>query len=53
MGTVEDSTYAKELANTAKHLAFSRCAELNLYGIIDAQMAVIEGELLASNRLTS
>ena len=53
MGTVEDSTYPKELANTAKHFAFSRCAELNLYGIVDAQMAVIEGELLASNRLTS
>jgi len=53
MGIVEDSTYPKELANTAKHFAFSRCAELNLYGIVDAQMAVIEGELLASNRLTS
>ena len=52
MGTVEDSTYPKELANTAKHFAFSRCAELNLYGIVDAQIAVIEEELFASNRLT-
>ena len=53
MGTVEDSTYPKELSNTAKHFAFSRCAELNLYGIVDAQIAVVEDELLASNRLRS
>jgi hypothetical protein len=53
MGTLEDSPYPKELANTAKHFAFSRCAELNLYGMVDAQVAVVEGELLASDRLIS
>ena len=53
MGTVEDCTYPKELANTAKYFAFSRCAELNLYGIVDAQIAVVERELFASNRVTS
>ena len=53
MGTLADSTHPKELVNTAKHFAFSRCGELNLYGMVDAQMAVIEGELLASNTLAS
>jgi hypothetical protein len=51
MGTLENSTDAKELANSAKHFAFSRCAELNLYGMVDAQIAVVEGELLATNTL--
>jgi hypothetical protein len=47
MATVENSSHPKALANTAKHLAFTRCAELNLYGMVDAQIAVAEGELLA------
>jgi hypothetical protein len=46
MGTIENSTDPKLLANTAKHFAFTRCAELNLYGMVDAQIAVVEGELL-------
>ena len=36
-------------ANTAKHFAFTRCGELNLYGMVDAQIAVLESELLADN----
>ncbi len=47
MWTLENSTSPKVLANLAKHLAFIRCAESNLYGIVDAQIAVFEGELLA------
>jgi hypothetical protein len=47
MGTVENSTHPKLLANTAKHFAFTRCGEANLYGMVDAQIATIEGELLA------
>ena len=46
MGTLEHSTQPKILANTAKHFAFTRCSESNLYGIVDAQLAVVEGELL-------
>ena len=46
MGTIENSTDPKLLANTAKHFAFTRCGELNLYGMVDAQLAVVEGELL-------
>ena len=47
MGTLEDSKHPKVLANTAKHFAFTRCGESNLYGMVDAQLAVVEGELLA------
>ena len=32
MSSIEDSAYPKSLANTAKHLAFERCGELNLTG---------------------
>jgi hypothetical protein len=48
MGTLEDCTRPQELAQRAKHLAFTRCAELNLYGMADTHLAGIE-ELLASN----
>jgi hypothetical protein len=48
MGTIENSRDPKLLANTAKHFAFTRCSELNLYGIVDAQITVVESELLAS-----
>lgn len=49
MATIENSPHPKALENVAKHLAFTRCGELNLYGMVDAQIAVAEGELLASN----
>ena len=51
MGTLENSTNPKVLANTAKHFAFTRCGELNLFGMVDAQIAVVEGELLAGDPL--
>ena len=44
---LENSRDTKLLANMAKHFAFIRCAESNLYGIVDAQIAVVESELLA------
>ena len=53
MATIEHSEDPKLLANAGKHFAFSRCGELNLYGMVDAQIAVIEGELLASKSLGS
>ena len=46
MATIENSTQPKVLANTAKHFAFTRCGELNLFGMVDAQSAVVECELL-------
>ena len=49
MATLENATHPKALANRAKHLAFTRCGELNVNGMVDAQVAVIEGELLAGD----
>ena len=44
--TLENATHPKALANSAKHFVFTRCGELNLYGMVDAQITNIEGELL-------
>ena len=49
MGRLQTSGEPRVIANTAKHFAFTRCAELNFYGIVDAQIAVVERELLARN----
>ena len=49
MATLENATHARALTNTAKHFAFTRCGELNLCGMVDAQIAVLEGELFAGN----
>jgi hypothetical protein len=51
MATLENATHPKALANRAKHLAFTRCGELNLNGMVDAQIAVLGGELLAGDTL--
>ena len=53
MGALENSAHPKLLANAAKHFAFTRCAELNLYGMVDAQLPLVEGELLADSSLSS
>jgi len=53
MGTLENSAHPKVLANAAKHFAFTRCGEFNLFGMVDAQIAVVESELLASDTLMS
>lgn len=45
MATLENATHPKALANMAKHVAFTRCGELNVYGMVDAQVAAIESEL--------
>ena len=47
MAMLENAAHPKVLANTAKHLAFTRCAELNLCGMVDEQVAVIEAEVIA------
>ena len=48
MSTLENSTQPNVLANHVKHIAFTRCGQLNCYGMVDAQIAAIESELLAS-----
>jgi hypothetical protein len=46
MGTLQNSTDPAVLANTAKHFAFTRCGELNVFGMVDAHVAVLENQLL-------
>jgi hypothetical protein len=53
LGALENSRDPKLLANTAKHFAFIHCGESNLFGIVDAQLAAIESELLTANGLIS
>ena len=53
MATLENASHPKALANTAKHLAFTRCGELNLCGMVEAQIALLEDELLAGNTIIS
>jgi hypothetical protein len=48
MATLERAPNPKLLMNAAKHLAFTRCGELNVYGLVDAHIALIEGELFRS-----
>ena len=52
MGAIENATHPKLLANSAKHFAFVCCAELNLYGMVDAQIPVVESELLAGDAIS-
>ena len=49
MSTLENATHPKALANAAKHFAFSRCADANVHGMVDAQIGVLERELLDPN----
>jgi len=53
MSTLENASHPKALANLAKHLAFTRCGELNFNGMVEAQIAVLQSELLADNTLVS
>jgi len=46
MAKIESARHPKALANTAKHLAFTRCGELNFGGMVDAQITMLENELL-------
>jgi hypothetical protein len=49
MATLENSTEPKALANAAKHFVFTHCGELNLYSMVDSQIAAFEDKLLHSN----
>jgi hypothetical protein len=46
MSAIETATDPRALANTAKHIALTRCSELNYCGVVDAQIATFESELL-------
>lgn len=47
MGMLQNSTEPTALAHTVKHFAFTRCGELNVNGMVDAQIAMLESELLS------
>jgi hypothetical protein len=49
MGTMQNSDEPEALANNLKHFAFTRCGELNVFGMVDAQIEIVEKELLASS----
>jgi hypothetical protein len=53
MSVFESSPHAKALAHTVKHFAFTRCGELNLCGMLEAQIPVLENELPAGHNLLS
>lgn len=53
MARRESSRDPKALANRVKHVVFTCCGELNLKGMVDAQVARLEGELLTAKALTS
>ena len=49
MATLANAADPTALANMAKHLAFTRYGELNVNGMVDAQIAMLEGELFAGS----
>ena len=49
MATLEDASDPQTVAHTVKHFAFTRCGELNLYDMVDAQTALVESKLLATD----
>src|SRR5215210_5697981 len=53
MATLEDAAHPKVLANLAKHFAFTRCGELNVHDMVDAQVAAFARELFAGNALAN
>jgi hypothetical protein len=46
LATLENSTHPKALANSAKHLAFTRCGELNVYGMVESHITALEDRLI-------
>ena len=53
IAAIESSPHPKALANVAKSLAFTRCGELNVCGMVESQIAVFEADLLAGNTLAA
>ena len=49
LAAVETADDSKSLAKTAKHCVFTRCSELNVFGMVDVQIAMFERELFTNN----
>jgi hypothetical protein len=53
MATLQHAEDPEALVNAVKHLAFTRCGELNVHGMLDAQIAMLEHKLFASTAVAS
>ena len=53
IAAIESSPHPRELAAVAKQLAFTHCAELNVCGMIESQIAMLECELFAGHALAA
>jgi hypothetical protein len=49
LAALENADDPKSFAKTAKHFAFTRCGEMNVYGVVDVQVAMLERELFTHN----
>jgi hypothetical protein len=49
IATIQNSAHPKALADVAKYGAFIRCAEMNPYKLVDAQVEMMSRELFADN----
>jgi hypothetical protein len=49
LAALEHADDPKSLANTAKHCVFTRCGELNVYGMVNVQIAMLKRELFTHN----
>jgi hypothetical protein len=49
MAILENSSEPEALAHAAKHFAFTRCGELDLFDMVNAQIALFESKLLGVN----
>ncbi len=50
MAMLENSMHPNALAHTTKHIAFTRCGEWNSFGMVEAQIAMLEDKLLVRPR---
>ena len=48
MGTLANSANPRALGKVAKHVALTRCGELNVYGLADVQIAAVRSELFST-----
>ena len=53
IAAIESSPHPRELAAVAKQLAFTHCAELNVCGMIESQIALLECELFSGHALAA
>jgi hypothetical protein len=52
MGMMQNSDEPDVLAHTVKHFAFTRCGELNVFGMVDSQIELVKRELLATSAVS-